>query len=55
MLKNVIKPGGKGSVKGMAFDLNSGNMFISCYDNRTVYFYKLLDLEKTVSIVQVNY
>lgn len=48
MLKSVIKPGCKGSVKGMAFDLNSGDMFISCYDNKTIYYYKLLDLDKTV-------
>lgn len=41
MLKNVIKVGSKGSIKGIAHDVGSGKLFVTCYDNKTIYYYKM--------------
>ena len=43
MLMNAISVGCKGMIKGIDFDLNQGKLFISCYDNKTVYYCKLSD------------
>jgi len=41
MLMNAISVKAKGMIKGIDFDLNQGKLFISCYDNKTVYYCKL--------------